>query len=75
MCLANYVTHSIPYYLFVYILGLQLTTEKDLNWLRDKLCVGKTKKQANQHFRDKIEESLRCERTLMNTFAHLMKHR
>jgi CRP-like cAMP-binding protein len=53
----------------------ELTTEKDLNWLRDKLCVGKTKKQANQHFRDKIEESLRCERTLMNTFAHLMKHR
>ena len=54
---------------------LQLQTEADLIWLREKLCIGKTNEEASLHFRAKIKESLTCERTMLNNFFHIMKHR
>ena len=54
---------------------LQLQTEADLIWLREKLCIGKTNEEASLHFRAKIQESLTCERTMLNNFFHIMKHR
>ena len=59
----------------VVVVVLQLQTEADLIWLREKLCIGKTNEEASLHFRAKIKESLTCERTMLNNFFHIMKHR
>ena len=62
-------------FVVVVFVFLQLQTEADLIWLREKLCIGKTNEEASLHFRAKIKESLTCERTMLNNFFHIMKHR
>ena len=62
-------------FVVVVVVVLQLQTEADLIWLREKLCIGKTNEEASLHFRAKIKESLTCERTMLNNFFHIMKHR
>ena len=54
---------------------MQLSTEADLQWLFSTLKLNLTDEEAVKHFEDLIEESLTCERTMMNTFFHIMKHR
>ena len=44
-------------------------------WLREKLSLAMTEDEASAHFRTMIKESLENDRTKMNNFFHIMKHR
>ena len=69
--------YTVVYFLLhiEHTVSSQLQTEDDLIWLREKLQIGKTEEEAAAHFREKIEESRNCERTMLNNFFHIMKHR
>merc|ERR1711865_627709 len=53
----------------------ELQTEEDLYWLREKLSLAMTEDEASAHFRAMIKESLENDRTKINNFFHIMKHR
>ena len=60
----------------------ELQSSDDIAWLEDHLMLIKDDKlgvlytddEASANFQEKIEESLKCERTEFNNFCHLVKH-
>ncbi len=53
----------------------ELQSELDLLYLRDSLCVGKNEKEAENHFRAQIEESIKLGwSTQLNWWIHNIAH-
>ena len=51
--------------------GLELSTTKDLAYLRETLVLDLTEQEALKHFRQKFDESLKNSwKTSFNWFAH-----
>jgi phosphatidylinositol-4,5-bisphosphate 3-kinase len=54
----------------------ELTSHKDIYYLRDALCVGKTENEAREYFKTQISESLRLGwSTQLNWWIHNLAHR
>ena len=52
----------------------ELKEEKDIQWLYDKLLVGKSKEEACLHFRRELEISVNTRGTRINDAFHMLKH-
>ena len=52
----------------------ELREEKDVQWMYDKLLVGKTDEEASLHFRETLVKSLNTRGTRVNDAAHMIAH-
>lgn len=52
----------------------ELNSEKDINYLRESLCLSKTEEQADAFFTELIWESLKSKATPLNNFVHNVVH-
>eukprot|EP01114_Cavostelium_apophysatum_P013074 TRINITY_DN3086_c0_g2_i3.p1 TRINITY_DN3086_c0_g2~~TRINITY_DN3086_c0_g2_i3.p1 ORF type:complete len:907 (-),score=190.32 TRINITY_DN3086_c0_g2_i3:425-3145(-) len=52
-----------------------LESMKDLNYLRNSLCLHMTEVEATNHFTDLVWKSLNTKATALNNFVHNMAHR
>jgi phosphatidylinositol kinase/protein kinase (PI-3 family) len=50
----------------------ELKTAQDIQWMRERLMVGKTDEEASKKFVQEIETSLRTKTTQLNDAAHLI---
>lgn len=53
----------------------ELSQIQDLQWLFDKLNLEMTPEQAEQHFKDRIEEAVKTFLTKFNNFVHILAHK
>ena len=52
----------------------ELQDEKDVMWIYDKLLVGASAEEAEEHFRKQLEVSLNTKTTRLNDAAHMLAH-
>ena len=52
----------------------ELQEEKDVQWMYDKLLVGKSDEEAAEHFKKELEISLNTRGTRINDAAHMIAH-
>lgn len=52
----------------------ELSEEKDVMWIYEKLLVGASDEDAEAHFRQELEVALNTKTTLLNDAAHMLKH-
>ena len=52
----------------------ELREEKDVQWMYDKLLVGRSEEEAAAHFREILEKSLNTVGTRVNDAAHMIAH-
>jgi CRP-like cAMP-binding protein len=52
----------------------ELQDEKDVQWLYDKLLVGKTDDEASEHFKKELDLAIKTVGTRINDAAHMIAH-
>ena len=53
----------------------ELSSEGDIEYLRDAFALGKTEEEASAYFAKLIKESLHTKTTVINDVIHVFAHR